>query len=186
MIVGVTDIEAVVAPVFHVYEVAPIAVKLAENPLQIVALDTATVGVVLTVTLTVLVLTVYDDDDRIFEAICAGACGYLLKGTPPEKLLGALREAVSGGAPMSPEIAAKVIRLFREFRPPEKSDYQLTPHETRVLKLLVEGHNFSTAAKKLGVTYHTIKFHMNRIYDKLQVHSKTDAVAKALRERFLD
>lgn len=137
-------------------------------------------------TLTVLVLTVYDDDDRIFEAICAGACGYLLKGTPPEKLLGALREAVSGGAPMSPEIAAKVIRLFREFRPPEKSDYQLTPHETRVLKLLVEGHNFSTAAKKLGVTYHTIKFHMNRIYDKLQVHSKTDAVAKALRERFLD
>ncbi len=136
--------------------------------------------------LVVLVLTVYDDDDRIFHALCAGASGYLLKRTPPEKLLTSLREAVSGGAPMSPEVAARVIRLFRDFRPPEKSDYQLTPHETRILKLLVEGYNFTTAAKKLGVTYHTVKFHMNRIYDKLQVHSKTDAVAKVLRERVLD
>ena len=136
--------------------------------------------------LTVLVLTVYDDDERIFDALCAGASGYLLKRTPPEKLLESLREAVTGGAPMSPEVASRVIRLFRDFRPPEKADYQLTPHETRVLKLLVEGYNFTTAAKKLGVTYHTVKFHMNRIYDKLQVHSKTDAVAKALRERVLD
>ena len=136
--------------------------------------------------LVVLVLTVYDDDERIFDALCAGACGYLLKRTPPEKLLESLREAVSGGAPMSPEVAARVIRLFRDFRPPEKSDYQLTPHETRVLKLLVEGYNFSTAAKKLGVTYHTVKFHMNRIYEKLQVHSKSEAVAKALRERVLE
>lgn len=136
--------------------------------------------------LVVLVLTVYDDDERIFDALCAGACGYLLKRTRPEKLLESLREAATGGAPMSPEIAAKVIKLFREFRPPEKVDYDLTPHETRVLKLLVEGHNFTTAAKKLGVTYHTVKFHMNRIYDKLQVHSKTDAVSKALRERVLD
>lgn len=136
--------------------------------------------------LVVLVLTVYDDDERIFDALCAGACGYLLKRTPPQKLLESLREAVTGGAPMSPEVASRVITLFREFRPPEKADYQLTPHETRVLKLLVEGYNFTTAAKKLGVTYHTVKFHMNRIYDKLQVHSKTDAVAKALRERVLD
>jgi DNA-binding NarL/FixJ family response regulator len=136
--------------------------------------------------LIILVLTIHDDNERIFDALCAGACGYLLKRTPPTKLLENIREAVTGGAPMSPEVASRVIKIFREFRPPERVDYDLTAHETRILKLLVDGYNFTTAAKKLGVSYNTVKFHMTRIYDKLQVHSKTDAVAKALQNRLLD
>ncbi len=135
--------------------------------------------------LTVLMLTVYDDDERIFDALCAGASGYLLKRTSPAKIIENIREAVSGGAPMSPEVAARVIRLFREVRPPEKVDYDLTPHETRLLKLLVEGHNYTTAAQELGVSYNTIKFHMRHIYEKLQVHSKSEAVAKALQGRLI-
>lgn len=135
--------------------------------------------------MTVLMITVYDDDERIFDAICAGATGYLLKRTSPAKLLENIREAVSGGAPMSPEVAARVIKLFREVRPPEKLDHDLTPHELRLLKLLVEGHNYTTAATELGVSYNTIKFHMRHIYEKLQVHSKSEAVAKALQNRIV-
>jgi DNA-binding NarL/FixJ family response regulator len=136
--------------------------------------------------LLLLMLTVYDDDERIFDALCAGACGYLLKRTPPARLLESLREAVTGGAPMSPEVANRVITLFREIRPPERCDYELTPHETRLLKLLVEGHNYTTAATELRVSYNTIKFHMRHIYEKLQVHSKSEAVSKALQNRLVD
>jgi DNA-binding NarL/FixJ family response regulator len=135
--------------------------------------------------LLLLVLSVYEDDDRIFEALCAGASGYLLKKTSPARLLEGLREAVNGGAPMSPEVARRVITVFREIRPPENSDYQLTPHETRLLKLLVEGHNYKTAAAELGVSVNTISFHLKHIYEKLQVHSKSEAVAKALRNRLI-
>ena len=87
---------------------------------------------------------------------------------------------------MSPEVASRVIKLFRDIRPPEKADYELTPHETRLLKLIVQGHNYTTAAEELGVSYNTVKFHMRRIYEKLQVHSKSEAVAKALRDRIID
>src|SRR6185369_17329977 len=80
----------------------------------------------------ILMLTVYDDDDRIFDALCAGASGYLLKRTPPAKLLESIREAMSGGAPVSPEVASRVIKFFREFHTPERADYDLTPHETRL------------------------------------------------------
>lgn len=135
--------------------------------------------------LLILMLTVYDDDERIFDAICAGACGYLLKKTPPVRLLESLREATSGGAPMSPEVAKRVMTLFREIRPSDRADYQLTPHETRLLKLLVEGHNYKTAAGELGVTVHTVSFHLRSIYEKLQVHSKSEAVAKALQNRLI-
>ena len=137
-------------------------------------------------TLLLLMLTIYDDDERIFDALCAGACGYLLKKTPPAKLLEGLREAVDGGSPMSPEVARRVIALFRDIRPPERADYELTPHETRLLKLLVEGHNYKTAALELNVSINTISFHMRHIYEKLQVHSKSEAVAKALRDRLVD
>src|SRR5580700_9889078 len=106
--------------------------------------------------LAILMLTVYDDDRRIFDALCAGACGYLLKTTPPARLLESLREAAGGGAPMSPAVARRVLDLFRQFRPPERADYGLTAHEIRLLKLLVEGHNFQSAAGKLGVTVHAI------------------------------
>ena len=132
-----------------------------------------------------LMLTVYDDDERIFDAMCAGAYGYLLKTTPPTRLMDSLQEVVSGGAPMSPEVARRVIRLFCEIRPPEHANYSLTPHETRLLKLLVQGHNFKTAAEEEGVSVNTIAWHMRRIYEKLQVHSKSEAVAKALRNRIV-
>jgi len=131
--------------------------------------------------LLVLILTVYQDDERIFDAVCAGASGYLLKTTPSEKLLDSLREAVAGGAPMSPEVARRVLELFRQVLPPEREDYSLTPHETRLLRLLVDGHSYKTAAAELRVTPHTISFHLRKIYDKLQVHSKSEAVAKVLR-----
>ena len=133
----------------------------------------------------ILALTVYDNDEKVFEALCAGASGYLLKNTAPARLLESIREAKTGGAPMSPEVAARVIRLFREFRPPENASYHLTPHETQLLKLLVEGHYKKTAAQAMGISVNTVSFHLKNIYEKLQVHSKTEAVAKALRERLI-
>lgn len=129
-----------------------------------------------------LILTVYEDNERIFDALCAGACGYLLKKTPPARLLESIREAASGGSPMSPEIARRVITLFREIRPAPPVPHDLTPHELRLLKLIVEGHNYKTAALELSVSVNTVSFHMRHIYEKLQVHSKSEAVAKALRD----
>jgi len=132
-----------------------------------------------------VMLTVFDDDRRIFEAICAGACGYLLKSTLPARLLESIQEVVGGGAPMSPEVARRVIGLFRQIRPPAHADYGLTPHEIRLLTLLVEGHNFKTVAAEAGVSPSTIAWHMRHIYEKLHVHSKSEAVARALRDRII-
>jgi DNA-binding NarL/FixJ family response regulator len=132
-----------------------------------------------------VVLTVHDDDERIFDAICAGASGYLLKKTQSTRLLERIREVVNGGAPMSPEVAARVLRLFRQARPAPPANHELTPHEVRLLKLLVEGHNYRTAAIDLGVSIKTIAFHMRHIYEKLHVHSKSQAVSKALRDQIL-
>jgi DNA-binding NarL/FixJ family response regulator len=128
-----------------------------------------------------LVLSVFGDDERIFEAMCAGACGYLLKTMPLARLMDSILEAMNGGVPMSPPVARRIIELFREMRPPERANHDLTPHEIRLLKLLAEGHTYKTAAAQLGVTVHTISFHLRHIYDKLQVHSKSEAVSKALR-----
>lgn len=133
----------------------------------------------------ILVLSVYGDDENVFDAICAGASGYLLKSTPPALLLSAIREVVDGGAPMSPEVARRVVTLFRDFRPPERASYHLTPQETELLKLMVDGHHYKTAAHELGISTNTVSFHLKHIYQKLQVHSKTEAVAKALRERLV-
>jgi DNA-binding NarL/FixJ family response regulator len=133
----------------------------------------------------ILALTIFDNDDQIFNALCNGANGYLLKNTPPARLLDALKEAVDGGSPMSPQVASRVVRLFREFRPPEQANYHLTPQETELLKLLIEGHHKKTAAQELGISFHTVSFHLSNIYQKLQVHSKTEAVAKALREKLV-
>lgn len=134
----------------------------------------------------IVVLTVYEDNERVFDALCAGAGGYLLKNTPPIKLLDAIRDAVNGGAPMSSEIARRVIDLFRRYRPPEKAPHSLTPHEVRLLRLLVEGYSYKSAAAELGVSVNTVAFHVQNIYGKLQVHSKSEAVARALREHLLD
>jgi DNA-binding NarL/FixJ family response regulator len=132
-----------------------------------------------------LVLSIYEDDERIFDALCAGACGYLLKKTPPTRLLESIRDAANGGSPISPDVASRVIKLFRQERMPKRSDSDLTPHEMRLLKLLVEGHSYKTAAAELKVSVNTISFHIRHIYEKLQVHSKSEAVAKAINNRLI-
>jgi len=135
--------------------------------------------------ITLLVLSVYDDDDRIFQALCAGACGYLLKKTPPARLLESVKEALNGGAPMSPEVARRVVTLFRKVGPPAGAAHDLTPHEVRLLKLLVEGHSYKTAGAELNVSINTIRSYIRNIYEKLQVHSKSEAVVKALRHHMI-
>lgn len=133
----------------------------------------------------ILMLTVYDDDGRIFQALCAGASGYLLKKTAPARLLDYIEEAMEGGAPMSPEVARRVIDLFRKNQPGPAADYSLTPHELRLLKFLAGGHTCKSAAAELGVSPHTINYHLRSIYEKLHVHSRAEAVAKVLRDRLI-
>jgi DNA-binding NarL/FixJ family response regulator len=135
--------------------------------------------------LQVLMLTVYDGQDKVFESICNGACGYLLKKTPPAKLLDAIREAHEGGAPMSPEIARKVITLFQQSGPPEKLDEPLTPQETRLLKLLSEGYSYQNSAGQLNISINTVRNYIRSIYEKLHVNTKSEAVSKALRHRLI-
>jgi DNA-binding NarL/FixJ family response regulator len=132
----------------------------------------------------VIMLTVYDEQDKVFESICNGACGYLLKKTPPARLCESIREAHAGGAPMSPEIARKVVQLFRQMRPPEL-DHRLTPKELELLALLAEGHSYGNAASVLEISINTVRNHVRSIYDKLHVHTKSEAVAKALKHGIL-
>ena len=129
----------------------------------------------------ILMLTVYADNERVFAAICAGASGYLLKDTPPEKLLAAIAEAHGGGAPMSGEVARKVLTMFQSLAPPPGQAHGLSARELQVLKLLVDGHAYKTAAHELGISLDTMRFHIRNIYEKLHVHSKSEAVSKAIR-----
>ena len=128
-----------------------------------------------------VMLTVYKDDGRIFEAICAGACGYLLKQTPPGRLMEAVKQIAEGGAVMSPEVAIRVVELFRKAPPRETGLASLSPQEMRLLKLLAEGHQNKTAAAEMSISIHTVTFHLRSIYEKLHVHSRSEAVARALR-----
>jgi len=128
----------------------------------------------------ILILSVHRDDDRVFQAICAGACGYLLKDTPPARLLDAIRELHGGGAPMSPEVARRVVAMFSRFAPREQES-TLSPRERDVLRLLAEGHSYKTAARELALSVDTIRFHIRHVYEKLHVHSKSEAVLAALR-----
>lgn len=129
----------------------------------------------------VLMLTVHDEDEKIFESIYNGACGYLLKRTAPAELLEAIRDVHQGGAPMSPEVARKLVRLFQKTAPPETIDHHLTPHEVRLLGMLAEGYSYQASADYLHVSINTIRDYIRSIYEKLHVHSKTEAVRKALR-----
>jgi DNA-binding NarL/FixJ family response regulator len=131
-----------------------------------------------------VILTVFDDNDKIFRAICAGADGYLLKSTPPPKLLESLEDIVEGGAPMNPQIARKVLDLFGA-RVVPATDYDLTERERVILKLLVDGHTKKQIAEELFLSFHTIDTHLRNIYTKLHVHKRSAAVAKALKERIL-
>jgi len=133
----------------------------------------------------ILMLTVYAEQDKVFESICNGACGYLLKETPPARLLEAISEAHGGGSPMSPEIARKVVTLFQKTGPVEKLEEGLTPQEVRLLKLLSEGHSYRTAADRLKISPNTVRDYIRTIYEKLHVHSKSEAVTKALRNRII-
>lgn len=134
----------------------------------------------------VLMLTVYAEQEKVFTSICNGASGYLLKKTPPARLLEAVAEASQGGAPMSPEIARKVVALFRETRPPERTEHRLTPHETRLLGLLAEGHSYQAIGDRLHISVNTVRNYIRSIYEKLHVHSKSEAVSKALRQRLIN
>jgi DNA-binding NarL/FixJ family response regulator len=129
----------------------------------------------------VLMLTIYEDEERVFESLCNGACGYLLKNTPPAKLLDAIREAHEGGSPMSPAIARKVVRLIQETGLPENVEYRLMPQEVRLLELLSKGATYQVAANQLNISINTVRKYIRNIYVKLQVHSKSEAVRKALK-----
>ena len=130
----------------------------------------------------ILMLSVYGEQDAVFESICNGAAGYLLKKTPPARLLEAIREAREGGAPMSPEIARKVVTLFRKTPRAEPAETRLTPREVQLLALLAEGNGYNEAAEKMIVSVHTVRNYIRSIYEKLHVHSKSEAVSKALRQ----
>ncbi len=133
--------------------------------------------------LPVVILTVFEDEEHIFEALCAGATGYLLKNTPPDRLLAAITEVLEGGAPMTPLVARKALGLFQRFQSePEGPDYRLTPKELQVLGALVEGKSYKMIGSDLSISYETVRSHMKSIYEKLHVASMTEAVAKALRE----
>lgn len=129
----------------------------------------------------ILMLTINTGCERILHALCADASGCRLKNAPPARLQSVFEETADNGAPMSPEIAHRVITSLSSLRAPEDSEEDLTPHEVRLLQLLADGHNYKTAAAALGVSSNTIAFHMKHIYEKLDVHSKAEAVAKALR-----
>src|SRR5689334_22782952 len=138
--------------------------------------------------LNVLILTVYDENDLVFEALCAGACGYLVKKTPPARLLEAIQEAQAGGSPMSSHIARKVVNLLRQTTaepkasPAVQEEALLTSRERDILNGLAGGNSYQALAKALNISTDTVRFHIRNIYRKLHVHSQSEAVAKALRK----
>ncbi|HEX4963244.1 MAG TPA: response regulator transcription factor [Thermoanaerobaculia bacterium] len=141
--------------------------------------------------LPILMLTVHEDNERVLEALCAGACGYLVKKTPPARLLEAIREAHEGGSPMSSQIARRVVEVVRSLRiepSPEttgEDGHLLTSREREILRGLAAGNTYQTAARTLGISTDTVRFHIRKIYRKLQAHSQSEAVAKALRQGLL-
>ena len=132
----------------------------------------------------VLVLTIYDDDEKVFGAICAGASGYLLKSSSGEEIVGALNQLIQGGAPINAQIARRVLDLFSRMAGP-KGQYDLSPREKEVLNLLVDGLSKRQIADRLIVSFYTIDTHLKNIYEKLHVHTRSGVVAKALRERLI-
>ena len=134
----------------------------------------------------IIMLTSFDDHDRIFRAICAGANGYLLKTSSVAKIIGGIREALAGGAPMSPQVARAVLTMFAGgAAKPAKLDYGLSPREQEILEQLVLGRTMKETAAHLDVSYHTVDTHLRRIYEKLHVCTRQGAVAKAVGERLV-
>lgn len=129
-----------------------------------------------------VVLSVHEDGENVFRAICAGAIGYLAKPVMPAQLLEAVEHAFAGGTPMSPHIARRVLEMFKDYAPPTHADYHLTEREVAVLDQLVDGDGYREIADALFISIFTVRAHLRNIYDKLHVHSKSQAVAKALQE----
>lgn len=132
----------------------------------------------------VLMYTVFDDDNRIFDCICAGADGYLLKRTTPSQLVRSLQELNEGGIPMSPFVAQKLFQYFRENKAPQET-FNLTAREMEILELLVKGNSYKMISAKTGITIDTVKKHLQNIYHKLHVNCGTEAVAKALQHKII-
>jgi DNA-binding NarL/FixJ family response regulator len=132
----------------------------------------------------VVMHTMFDDDSRIFDSICAGADGYLLKNTSPLQLVTSLQEVMKGGAPMSPFVAQKVFQHFRQVKT-DSEQFNLTTREKEILELLVKGNSYKMIADKSGVTIDTVKKHLQNIYHKLHVNCGTEAVAKALQHKIV-
>jgi DNA-binding NarL/FixJ family response regulator len=135
----------------------------------------------------ILIQTVFEDDTKIFEALCAGANGYILKNTSPVKMLEAVTDVQNGGVAFNPNVAAKVAKLFQQFIMPLSTvkDYQLTEREKEILQLLTEGMTMPRIAEKIFLSYHTVRDHVKNIYQKLHVASATEAVSKALKEKLV-
>jgi DNA-binding NarL/FixJ family response regulator len=130
----------------------------------------------------VVMLTVYENTDHIFKALAAGATGYMLKQTPPERLLEAIREVQEGGSPMSIHIARKVVAAFRQAPQPVSEEERLSNREQEVLDYLVRGYMYKEIAEAMKVSYDTVHSHVRKVYDKLHVRSRTEAVTKHLRQ----
>jgi DNA-binding NarL/FixJ family response regulator len=135
----------------------------------------------------ILMLTVYEDSEKVFDALCAGACGYLVKKTPPAKLLEAIKDVYEGGSPMSSNVARQVITAFKESKSVNEnnSDYELSEREKSVLSLLADGYNYQEIANSLFISVDTVRHHIRNIYKKLHVHSQSEAVAKAIRKKII-
>ena len=132
----------------------------------------------------IIIITVHDDDENVFNAICAGASGYLLKDLSSEKILGSIIEVMNGGAPMNSHIAKKVLNMFRD-QNVKSNGYSLSEREKEILSLLVEGLSKKQIAEKIFLSHHTVDSHLRNIYAKLEVHSRSSAISKAIREKLL-
>jgi len=133
----------------------------------------------------VIMLTVFEDDQHVFESICLGAKGYLLKKSIPEKIIDSIKEVVEGGSPMSPFIARKVLDSFSSLKNTATQDYNLTSREKDMLRCLVNGNSYKMAAAELDISINTVRQYIRKIYEKLQVHSMNEAVSKAIKQQIV-
>jgi DNA-binding NarL/FixJ family response regulator len=171
--------------------------KISSLPINVVLMDIGLPGmngiegtksaVIKNPNLSILMLTVYEESEFVFDALCAGACGYLVKKTPPARLLEAIKDANDGGSPMSSIIARQVITAFKESKSitHETQNYDLSDREISVLNLLSDGSNYQEIAETLFISVDTVRHHIRNIYKKLHVHSQSEAVAKAIRKKII-
>lgn len=133
----------------------------------------------------IIMLTVFDDNENIFNAICAGASGYILKRYATEEIPNAIRDVLTGGAPMTGSVARKVLQMVPQAKNEEQEKSDLSSKETQILQLLVNGYSYKMIAAELKISIDTVRFHIKKIYDKLHVHSATEAVSKALKDKLI-